>query len=248
MGQICLPGIGAETLGPRWVTGRDGWAFILEHTLMVRLEAWLVMESCPASLTSRVEISRELYPKNSRRGFDPLFGERALYPRQERAITPFWLSLVPGEQHIFYLQTRLGHLPALSLALWAPYWGFAMVSVGFPASTFSHNTTSISTLHSESSDLSHSPPLIEIVGYVSGTGLDLSCPCSQTLILSPVINPNLRLSADFLVTPTFPLSVGHWAILPPATVNLESTTRLHKINNALFGTMHILVVQKDILL
>lgn len=193
-------------------------------------------------------VSRELYPKNSRRDFDPFFGERALYPREERAIASFWLSLVPGEQHIFYLQTRLGQLPALSLALWAPYWGFAMVSVGFPASTFSHNTTPISTLHSESSDRSHSPALIEIVGYVPGTGLDLSCPCSQTLILSPVINPYLRLSAGFLVTPTFPLRVGHWAILPPATINFDSTTRLHKINNVLFGTIHILIVQKYILL
>lgn len=83
---------------------------------------------------------------------------------------------------------------------------------------------------------------------MSGAGLDRSCPFSQTLILSPVINPYLRSSAGFLVTPTFPLSMGHWAISPPATVNFDSTTRFYKIDNVLFGTMHILVVQKYMLL
>lgn len=122
---------------------------------MVRLEAWLVMESCSASLTSRVELAVNLTLTAAGGVLIPSL--ESSMPKGGESNHSLLIVLGSWRAAHLLLAHEAGTFACSLSGIVGPIRGFATVSVGFPGSTSSHNTTPISTLHSESFDLSHSP-------------------------------------------------------------------------------------------
>lgn len=132
---------------------------------MIRFEAWLVMESCSASLTSRVELAVNFTLTTT--GGVLIISLESSIPKGGESNHSLLIVFGSWRAAHLLLANEAGTFACSLSGIVGPRWGFATVSVGFPGSTSSHNTMPFSTLHSENFDLSHASPLTEIVGCVS---------------------------------------------------------------------------------